>query len=233
MHNYPVPYIFTDNRLEKMRFYKVKFNLSLQNYLLNYLLLLISLNRQEPFNRCHESEEAIDRAIFRCVEVMCDCMQSLPTSTSATAAADQCECKVMGMMASECYENNPSVDLSGWRSKLDCVIDCPNGGVHHDCNKPICETTCLNKKNSNSCPEVPKLCYPGCVCPDGLVRKGDNQCVKPSECRDCTCDGFGHSQYVSFDNQNFTFSGNCSYIAARDSILSQESTIGHDFQVTF
>ena len=193
------------------------------------------LYRHQPFKHCHDSEEAIDRAIFRCVEVICDCIQNLPLleTPSATAGADQCQCKVMGVMANECYEKNPSVDLSGWRSKHDCVVECSGGAVYHECNKPTCETTCLNKKNYNTCPEVPNLCFPGCVCPDGLVRRSDIQCVKPSECRDCVCDGFGHSQYITFDHQNFTFTGNCSYIAARDLILPQESKIGHDFQVIY
>lgn len=164
---------------------------------------------------------------------MCDCMASTQaTAPTAAIAAERCSCQAMSVMAMECHDSHPAVDLSGWRSKYDCSVDCGSGGaVFHECSKQRCETTCLNKMKANECPELPHLCYPGCVCPDGLLRNSDDVCVKPSECRDCVCDGFGDPQYFSFDRQNFTFNGNCTYVAARDKLLPFESKTEHDFQV--
>lgn len=42
------------------------------------------------------------------------------------------------------------------------------------------------------------------------------------------CDGFGDPQYVGFDRSNFTFNGNCTYVAARDVSPTGE----HTFQVS-
>ena len=77
--------------------------------------------------------------------------------------------QVMSLMATECQEQDQSVDLSGWRSKYDCQVECPGGAVFHECNQRNCEVTCNNMKNPNACPRNAQLCYPGCVCPDGLV----------------------------------------------------------------
>ena len=203
-----------------------------------------SFLKASPFDKCSTSPS---RSIGRCVEIMCDCMrlqqptecdESLGPAAMAEcqqqATADdlsECGCKTMTTMASECRNENPSVDLTGWRTKYDCLVDCPNGAVYKECNKRACEVTCTNKKDPNACPEIPDLCIPGCVCPDGLVRKYD-KCVKPNECRDCVCDGFGDPQYFSFDRQNFTFNGNCTYIAARDKLVNgQGESSSHDFQV--
>lgn len=164
----------------------------------------------------------------KCVEIMCDCM----SLSGDSATADECACDVMGILAVECHDQDPTVDLSGWRSKYDCLVTCPNGAVYKECIKQTCEVTCENRNNPNACPEIPDLCYPGCVCPDGLILKKD-KCVKPIECRDCECDGFGDTQYFSFDRSNFTFNGNCTYIAARDQLLPGTFKIDHDFQVQY
>jgi len=175
--------------------------------------------RKEPFDKCPQN---ITVAMSRCVEHYCDCVK--------TPDAEQCQCKVMSLMATECQEQDQSVDLSGWRSKYDCQVECPGGAVFHECNQRNCEVTCNNMKNPNACPRNAQLCYPGCVCPDGLVRKNE-KCVKPAECRDCVCDGFAPSQYFSFDRNHFDFNGNCSYVAARDQLDDSLDSTAHDFQV--
>lgn len=43
------------------------------------------------------------------------------------------------------------------------------------------------------------------------------------------CDGFGSPQYLTFDRSNYTFNGNCTYIAARD--VNPHGK--HTFQVGF
>lgn len=194
--------------------------------------------RSPPFDQCHiDSASSVESAVSRCVQFMCDCMagqqQQQQQQESADALVRECTCQSLGIAATECRNRKPGADLSGWRSRHDCTVDCSAnpGSVFKECNKRTCELTCNNKKNPNACPESPDLCVPGCVCPDGLVRK-DDRCVKPNECRDCVCDGFGDPQYFSFDRSNFTFNGNCTYVAARDKLLpTDDSQNGHDFQV--
>ena len=157
-----------------------------------------------------------------------------PWSASAecSEALGECACHALGILAQECRNQDAQVDLSGWRSKHDCIVDCPGGTVYNECNRRACEVTCANRKDADACPEVPDLCVPGCVCPDGLVRKGD-RCVKANECRDCICDAFGDVHYFSFDRNNFTFGGNCSYVAARDKLGDgKDAKSGHDFQAS-
>lgn len=78
---------------------------------------------------------------------------------------------------------------------------------------------------------MPGVCFSGCFCPDGTVRNGD-ECILPTECRDCICDGAGNSNFVSFDKNNFTFSGNCTYVLSRDIVKNiKGGKSGHTYQV--
>lgn len=72
------------------------------------------------------------------------------------------------------------------------------------------------------------MCFPGCYCPPGFVRKDDN-CIKPSSCRDCECNLLPHLQYVTYDENNFTITGNCVYVMSRDLLMPGEDK--HKFQV--
>lgn len=63
-------------------------------------------------------------------------------------------------------------------------MKCLPGLVYKDCYHHHCERSCDNIMEEDPCPADPNVCYPGCYCPDGFVRKG-NACVEPVECRDC------------------------------------------------
>lgn len=103
--------------------------------------------------------------------------------------------------------------------------ECPSGERYSDCNS-VCEKTCGTLKAP--CPELPSAkCSTGCFCDPGLVRK-DGRCVHPDFCGDCTCEGYGDPHYKSFDRHNFTFNGECSYVAARH----RDPRGNHKFQVS-
>lgn len=72
------------------------------------------------------------------------------------------------------------------------------------------------------------MCFPGCYCPPGLLRKGD-KCIKASECKDCECNVLPHLQYVTYDESNFTVNGNCVYVMSRDVVYKNNEQ--HKFQV--
>lgn len=198
-----------------------------------------SVLRQEPFNQCYKPDE-LDQAVFQCVDAMCDCVTST-VAFSVSDAIEKCACQVMSMMATECHNAHPAthIDLSGWRNKHDCPLSCPpsSGMIYRECNdRRHCESTCSDRRTNprSTCPEdLPELCYPGCVCPEGLVRReSDDVCVKPVDCRDCVCQGFGDPHYVTFDRANYTFNGNCTYVAARDQLSDGDQLrTDHDFQV--
>lgn len=103
---------------------------------------------------------------------------------------------------------------------------CPQPFVHKDCYRRLCEPVCTSFRNKK-CQHAPGTCFSGCYCPEGTIRRGDT-CIPLSECRDCVCDGFGRSQYISYDRANFTFDGNCTYLLSRDLTLDNVPT----FQVS-
>nr|CAD7397465.1 unnamed protein product [Timema cristinae] len=184
----------------------------------NKALEMCSKVREKPLSQCASSVN-VERFLSHCIETTCACLESNGTQ-------EECRCQALLNFVTECQATNQDIDLSSWRMQLDCPVSCPGNLVFNECYKHQCERSCDNLMAEDPCPVAPNICFPGCFCPEGLVRKGE-LCVKPVECRDCICDGFGDPQYLSFDRSNFTFNGNCTYIAARDI-----SPIGeHDFQV--
>lgn len=200
-------------------------------------LLLISFHQQDAawsmcnlvkddvFKSCHV---AIDptRFISKCLETACDCLLAASGSlTDIKKFSKECKCSMLKIYAVECLAVDETVHLETWRSVHSCEASCPAPFVHHDCFRRKCETTCSNLQSSE-CTNVPGTCFSGCYCPPGTVRK-DATCIPISECRDCVCDGFGKSQYLTYDRKNFTFDGNCTYLLTRDLALQNV----HTFQV--
>jgi hypothetical protein len=62
-------------------------------------------------------------------------------------------------------------------------VKCPEGLVYKECFNRACEVTCSEIMVDDICP-LTQECFPGCYCPDGLVKDGD-KCISPPECRDC------------------------------------------------
>lgn len=90
---------------------------------------------------------------------------------------------------------------------------------------------CNSLQEVEPCPKMKGVCFSGCFCPPGTVRNGED-CVHPTECRDCVCDGFGNTKFVTFDRKNFVFDGNCTFVLSRDSINNVKKHSGtHTYQV--
>lgn len=109
------------------------------------------------------------------------------------------------------------------------AVECKAPLIHHDCYRRKCEPTCGTIGDPNACPKIPNVCFPGCYCPPGYVRKGDT-CIKASDCRDCECNVLPHLQYVTYDENNFTVNGNCVYVMSRD--VLKDNNQRHKFQVS-
>lgn len=186
---------------------------------------MCNLVKDEVFKSCHGSIDPI-RFISTCLETACDC---LLTSTNGNPLqrqdSEKCKCSMLKNYVVDCLAADEAVHLETWRSVYSCEASCPAPLVHHDCFRRKCETTCKDLQSSE-CTKVSGTCFSGCYCPSGTVRK-DSTCVPISECRDCVCDGFGKSQYITYDRRNFTFDGNCTYLLTRDIALQNV----HTFQV--
>ncbi|XP_069683352.1 hemocytin isoform X2 [Periplaneta americana] len=167
---------------------------------------ICALVRDTPFSQCRGVVNE-DKFVSRCAQTVCSCLQA--------ANASACRCQALLAYVTECLTADRSLDLSSWRVQHDCPAPCPPPLVHHDCYPQRCEPSCDGLKEDAQCAAMPGTCLAGCFCPDGLVHK-DDKCVKPNECRDCVCDGFGDPQYTTFDRKNYTFNGNCTYVASRD-----------------
>lgn len=191
---------------------------------------MCNLVKDEIFQSCHAAIEPA-RFISKCLETACDCLLTATNGSSTAPQKDMerfskgCKCSMLKNYVVECMAADENVHLETWRSVQSCEATCPAPFVHHDCFRRKCETTCSNLQSSE-CTAVPGTCFSGCYCPSGTVRKGST-CIPISECRDCVCDGFGKSQYLTYDRKNFTFDGNCTYLLTRDIALKDV----HTFQV--
>lgn len=173
--------------------------------------------KDETFESCSHAINA-DHFISKCLETACECLKTGKN-------AQNCKCSLLQNYVTECMAADGNLHFDTWRSKFDCVIECPTPLVHRDCYRRRCEPSCdtLSKEN---CPFLPGTCFSGCYCPEGAVRKGE-KCVTVNECKDCVCDGFGRSQYITYDRKNFTFDANCTYLLSRDIQVPN----AHTFQV--
>jgi von Willebrand factor len=184
----------------------------------------------EIFKPCHASVDPT-KFISRCLETACDCLltstngssSSLPSSISDLEKLTKtCKCSMLKNYVVECLAADDSISLETWRSVHSCEATCPSPFIHQDCFRRKCETTCSNLQSSD-CGIVSGSCFSGCYCPSGSVREGST-CIPMSECRDCVCDGFGKSQYLTYDRKNFTFDGNCTYLLTRDVTIENVHT---------
>lgn len=176
---------------------------------------MCNLAKHDVFSVCATAADST-KFISRCLENACDCLLAASNGTTIVSyeSEKECKCSLLKNYAVECMAADESVRLDNWRSVHGCEVTCPIPFVQKDCYRRKCEATCDNIQN-NDCTVVPGTCFSGCYCPEGTVKKSDT-CIPISECRDCVCDGFGKSQYLTYDRQNFTFDGNCTYLLTRD-----------------
>ncbi|GLH02043.1 Hemocytin [Gryllus bimaculatus] len=167
--------------------------------------------RTSSLSRCNSVLD-IERFVARCMEFTCSCLSS---TKEIEKSAQTCRCSALQGLVTSCQSIDAGIDLTGWRTEHGCMVQCPPSLVYHDCYRHKCEPSCGTLNDGESCDTISGTCFSGCFCPDGLLRHND-RCISPDECRDCVCDGFGDSQYMSFDRSNFSFNGNCTYVASKD-----------------
>nr|CAH7739498.1 unnamed protein product [Callosobruchus chinensis] len=168
----------------------------------------------------------MDFFISRCLESTCSCLQQ---SGNNHTAEEDCRCQSLQSFVVDCLSADSSIDISDWRMQQDCPVSCEAPLVYHDCYQRKCEPTCKSISDPSLCPKINNMCFPGCYCPAGYVRK-DDLCIKPSSCRDCECNLLPHMQYVTYDESNFTVNGNCVYVMSRD-VVANDQGEKHAFQV--
>lgn len=164
--------------------------------------------QDEAFATCSRAVNA-DRFIQKCLETACNCLKSNTANQHS-----QCKCSILQNYVTECMTNDDTLEFDTWRTKFECPVECPATLVHRDCYRRRCELTCDTGANKN-CLHLPGTCFPGCYCAEGYVRHG-GKCIPMGDCRDCVCDGFSRSQYLTYDRRNFTFDSNCTYLLSRD-----------------
>ncbi|XP_076029577.1 hemocytin-like isoform X2 [Oratosquilla oratoria] len=175
-----------------------------------------------PFEQCYEniSSEAF---LYHCAELICQC-------TIYGEDFEKCRCGILSSYATECMASmDNDEDLYHWRSEHKCEPPkCKGDMEYHQCydmtNYKTCDT--LMDKSEDTYVDT-KKCVEGCFCPHGTVLMDEDKCVKPEKCRDCVCEGFGDPHFTSFDNLEYIFNGNCTYVASRD--IKHHGS--HDFQV--
>lgn len=188
---------------------------------------MCNLIKEESFKPCVKAVD-IDRFVSKCLETACDCLKGSygsnqpKGSVKGSTEAKACKCSMLQNFVVECMSSAENIQLDTWRSVHSCESACPAPLVHKDCYRRRCEPSFENL-DSEACPFLPGTCFSGCYCPEGTVRKGEI-CIPMSECRDCICDGFGKSSYLTYDRSNFTFDGNCTYLLSRDLKIDNKHT---------
>ncbi|CAH1404838.1 unnamed protein product [Nezara viridula] len=172
--------------------------------------------RDDPLSRC-STVMNMDKIHSQCVEAICLCSEN-SNNTEA------CRCDAILKAVTECQDALPDIDLTQWRIQNDCPASCPPGLVFKECYKHTCEPCCAELMTPDACPETNE-CFPGCYCPDGYVRKFE-ECIRPAECRDCICEGYSGSRFVTFDKIDYTYAGNCTHVLAET-----DGSLGPQFKV--
>ncbi|XP_075969965.1 hemolectin isoform X2 [Anticarsia gemmatalis] len=180
---------------------------------------------KEPLSRCGKVLN-LNKWRSICLEKMCECTEQVVNGTHRTE--EECRCLLLEQLVGECLAADKDLDVSPWRIMMDCPADCPPPLVHYDCYRKRCEPTCsVYGAVTHACPVEDGQCFPGCYCPEGKLRKGD-QCVVPADCLDCSCNGVGTpAKYVTFEGDDLPFLGNCTYLASRD----RNATGHHKYEV--
>ncbi|XP_055854171.1 hemocytin [Episyrphus balteatus] len=181
-------------------------------------LTLCNSIKHISFLKCNKAVN-YKQFVSKCIETTCECLKANKDDTHS------CKCSILQGFVKQCLAENPQIQLDTWRAVHQCEISCPPPLVHSDCYKRRCEPSCDNA-NGDDCPVLPDACFCGCYCPEGTLRQGDT-CIPINECKDCICDAFGPSKYLTYDRKNFTFNGNCTYLLSRDIVLPGV----HTFQV--
>lgn len=164
--------------------------------------------------------------VARCVDTACECLKG-SVEKGMVGGEEKCRCQALEAFVVQCFMTGADVQLNDWRVKNDCPAPCPAPLVHHDCYRRRCEPSCQNLQEEDPCPMVNGVCFPGCYCPPGTVRK-NQECVPARQCRDCECNVLPNLKYVQFDGANVTVKTNCSYVMVRDKPLGKKE---HEFSV--
>ncbi|XP_039747124.1 hemocytin isoform X2 [Pararge aegeria] len=180
---------------------------------------------EEPIAQCARVLN-LDKWRSICLENVCKCAETVVNGTKKTE--EECRCLLLEKLVAECLAADKDLDIASWRIQMNCPAECPPPLVHYDCYRKPCEPTCAAINSGvSTCAAEDGQCFPGCYCPEGTLRKGD-QCVAPSDCLDCTCTGVGTpAKYVTFEGDDLPFLGNCTYLASRDT----NDTGYHKYQV--
>lgn len=91
--------------------------------------------------------------------------------------------------------------------------------MHYECYHHACEPSCKSTRaggDDATCPALDgdAVCFPGCFCPNGLVRDG-NRCKEPAQCMNCVCRKQGSISYASFDDRLVKMEAERTYIMSR------------------
>ncbi|CAH2073181.1 unnamed protein product, partial [Iphiclides podalirius] len=180
---------------------------------------------EEPISQCGKVLN-LNKWRTICLEKICECAEQVVNGTKRTD--EECRCLLMEQLVAECLAADKNLDIQSWRMQMNCPAECPAPLVHYDCYRRRCEPTCASAGSTRrSCPPEDGVCFPGCYCPEGLLRKGD-QCVAPLDCLDCACHGAGTpANYATFEEDDLPFLGKCTYLASRD----RNETGIHKYQV--
>ncbi|XP_055377167.1 uncharacterized protein LOC129609258 [Condylostylus longicornis] len=166
-----------------------------------------------------------------------------------TADRNTCACETLATLVAQCTSMGIEIK-EGWRDLSTCPVKCNNGRIYNQCG-PAVERTCgsatIDAKGKCVegcfCPEGTVSHNNACVreseCPCSQGGKDfKNNAVIKQNCNTCTCKNgywkctenicgarcvsYGSSHFITFDGQEYDFSGKCSYVMLKTGKLVVE-----------
>ncbi|XP_043826510.1 mucin-5AC [Dromiciops gliroides] len=162
--------------------------------------------------------------------VMCTCTQGRLNCIGSQIPKPACAAPMVyfncsktsaGVTGAECQKSCHTLDMACYSNKCVSGCVCPDGLVSDGEGGCIHEDQCpcVHNEASYQAGETIQVDCNTCTCKDRMWQCTNESCL-------ATCTVYGDGQYITFDGQRYSFSGNCEYMLVQDHCGKNSSAKG-------